>query len=186
MFISVCYCIVIDVVSTAAKEIFAVVCDGVTVGRPTCAVPHCAGMLETTKQTYCILHRQQMESTCRIIGCLNKADSGHKTCTEPEHRQAEEKYLDAGQATFQLKKRWERAIGEGDEVQHLDEEELDTGSEAVFEAMVDSGKGKGEKKIRGQFGRKRTHNEQLIIAPCGMILARETFLHSEAFSLVAV
>ncbi|THU81591.1 hypothetical protein K435DRAFT_693216, partial [Dendrothele bispora CBS 962.96] len=44
---------------------------------------------------------------------------------------------------------------------------------------------KKKKTVQAQFGRKRTHNEQLIISPCGMILARETFYHSEAFSLVA-
>src|SRR5258708_1894288 len=33
-------------------------------------------------------------------------------------------------------------------------------------------------KIRAQFGRRRTHNEQLIVAPCGMIIAREFFFSS--------
>jgi hypothetical protein len=42
------------------------------------------------------------------------------------------------------------------------------------------------KRIRAQFCRRRTHNEQLIVAPCGMILARETFYGAEAVSTVAV
>ncbi|KAE9398682.1 hypothetical protein BT96DRAFT_976284 [Gymnopus androsaceus JB14] len=60
-------------------------------------------------------------------------------------------------ATFQLKKQWEWAVVEGDEAQHLEEEELDTGSEVVFEAMVDSSKGKGEKKVHVHF--KCKHKE---------------------------
>ncbi|KAF8152634.1 hypothetical protein B0H34DRAFT_784636 [Crassisporium funariophilum] len=34
--------------------------------------------------------------------------------------------------------------------------------------------------VCSQFGRRRTHNEQLFVAPCGMIVARETFYHAEA------
>jgi hypothetical protein len=44
----------------------------------------------------------------------------------------------------------------------------------------------GNKRIRAQFARKRTHNEQLIVAPCGVIIARTTFFGSEAVSSVAV
>ena len=43
-----------------------------------------------------------------------------------------------------------------------------------------------KKKVRAQFGRKRTHNEQIIVAPCGMIMARETFFGAEAVSSVVV
>ena len=42
------------------------------------------------------------------------------------------------------------------------------------------------KKIRAQFGRKRTHNEQIMVAPCGMIIARATFFGAEAVSTVVV
>ena len=41
-------------------------------------------------------------------------------------------------------------------------------------------------KICAQFGRQRTHNEQVIVAPCGMIIARETFYGAEAVSTVVV
>ncbi|KAJ2915278.1 hypothetical protein MD484_g5125, partial [Candolleomyces efflorescens] len=36
------------------------------------------------------------------------------------------------------------------------------------------------KKLRAVFGRKRTHNEQILVAPCGVIIARETFFNAEA------
>lgn len=41
-------------------------------------------------------------------------------------------------------------------------------------------------KLRAQFGRKRTHNEQVVVAPCGMIIANEKFYGAEAVSSVAV
>lgn len=44
----------------------------------------------------------------------------------------------------------------------------------------------GSKRIRAQFGRKRTHNEQLIVCPCGVIVARTTFYGAEAISAVIV
>jgi CxC6 like cysteine cluster associated with KDZ transposases len=46
--------------------------------------------------------------------------------------------------------------------------------------------GKKSKKLRAQFGRTRTHNEQILVAPCGMIIARETFYFSEAIPSVVV
>ena len=42
------------------------------------------------------------------------------------------------------------------------------------------------KKLTARFGRRRTHNEQILVAPCGMILARETFYGAEAISSCAV
>ena len=42
------------------------------------------------------------------------------------------------------------------------------------------------KRVKAQFARSRTHNEQLIVAPCGMIKARRTMFFAEAISEVAV
>jgi hypothetical protein len=41
-------------------------------------------------------------------------------------------------------------------------------------------------KIRAQFGRRRTHNEQVIVAPCGIIITNEKFYGAEAVSSVVV
>ncbi|KAF8157692.1 hypothetical protein BJ912DRAFT_1026825 [Pholiota molesta] len=43
---------------------------------------------------------------------------------------------------------------------------------------------RGESRIQLQE-KKRTHNEQILVAPCGMILARETFYGAEAISTCA-
>ena len=42
------------------------------------------------------------------------------------------------------------------------------------------------KKICAQFGCKWTHNEQIIVAPCGMIIAWETFYGAEGVASVVV
>jgi hypothetical protein len=43
-----------------------------------------------------------------------------------------------------------------------------------------------QKQICVQFGCQRTHNEQVIVAPSGMILAQETFCEAEAVSTIVV
>jgi hypothetical protein len=43
-----------------------------------------------------------------------------------------------------------------------------------------------KKKIRAKFGRSQTHNEQILVAPCGIIIARETFYHAESITAVVV
>ncbi|KAI0042629.1 hypothetical protein FA95DRAFT_1635974 [Auriscalpium vulgare] len=42
----------------------------------------------------------------------------------------------------------------------------------------------GNVKRKAQFGRRRTHNEEIIVRPCGVILARATFYGAEAVSNV--
>ncbi|THU77374.1 hypothetical protein K435DRAFT_594271, partial [Dendrothele bispora CBS 962.96] len=173
-----------------AYEIFAVICDGVTVGRPCCGVPHCKGQLKSTQDVFCIEHDAK-RLICRVTGCERRIKSTtSQTCDLLDHQAAEARYRDEEKAVFQLKLRYERAR-RADEQANLDWDfgnaDLDTGSDAVFQAVVETGKGAKKQKstVRAQFGRRWTHNEQLIIAPCGTILARETFYFSEAFSAVA-
>ena len=49
-----------------------------------------------------------------------------------------------------------------------------------------AGPRQGNKRIQAKFGRQRSHNEQIIVAPCGVIIARTTFFGSEAPSKVKV
>jgi hypothetical protein len=44
----------------------------------------------------------------------------------------------------------------------------------------------GNRRVKAQFGRRRTHNEQLLVRPCGVIFARATFFGAEAVSNVLV
>jgi len=40
----------------------------------------------------------------------------------------------------------------------------------------------GNRAIKAQFGRRRTHNEQTLVRPCGIIYARATMYGTEAVS----
>jgi len=59
---------------------------------------------------------------------------------------------------------------------------LHTDEEVVVDAdgVCDGKPEAGNKTIRARFGRRRTHNEQLCVASCGIILGRATFYGSEA------
>lgn len=60
----------------------------------------------------------------------------------------------------------------------------------VFESNSDVGcEGKpdtGNRKLQARFGRRRTHNDELCVTSCGVILGRATFYGSEAQSGVIV
>ncbi|TFK18500.1 hypothetical protein FA15DRAFT_683263 [Coprinopsis marcescibilis] len=40
------------------------------------------------------------------------------------------------------------------------------------------------KKIRANFGQKQTHNEQILVTPCGVIIAQDTFYNTESIPSV--
>jgi hypothetical protein len=94
---------------------------------------------------------------------------------------------------FQLKARLERAkvahlndampfTGAGGKERNLNSDEEDISDNEGENPTNDT----PNPKIRVQHGRKRTHNEQLFVAPCGVIIARETFYGAEAVGSVVV
>ncbi|KZO91312.1 hypothetical protein CALVIDRAFT_521789 [Calocera viscosa TUFC12733] len=70
----------------------------------------------------------------------------------------------------------------------LDEEEAEQPKEEEELVQLDSlPRKEGKKKVlRARFGRRRTHNEQLIVRPCGIIVARGTFYGAEVLGSVVV
>jgi hypothetical protein len=109
-------------------------------------------------------------------------------CSEPSHQEVERIHQERGQARFQLKERLQRALvahpndaiaEEGTDLGDVDDEVED------FEIGGSEQRSKKE-RIRAQLGRRRTHNEQIIVAPCGIIIARETFYGAEGVGSVIV
>jgi hypothetical protein len=104
-----------------------------------------------------------------------------------------EEHLERGTARFQLKAKLERAkmiqmknsaprcLDIVPDLEAEDDELSDVDDEDVLEEESSSAP-----QIRVQVGRRRTHNEQLFVAPCGMVIARETFYGAEAPSTVIV
>ena len=197
--------------------------DGITLGRPTCGVPHCTIPLSNKRHRFCPIH-VDLDQKCVIVGCSGRISApGKRTCKEPTHQQVEAVHVERGGAAFQLKERLKRAKvahpkhGEALDlpIAHIVEQDddLDETYEIVGDRVIPS---EGEaitqtilaraslnptigssslavpqtasakKKIRAQFGHSRTHNEQILVAPCGMIIARETFYYAESITAVVV
>ena len=172
--------------------------DGVTVGHPCCGHPNCKDPLQSNRDRFCPAH-QHLSRVCAIVGCCLAANPGRKTCGLSEHSAVEDVHINRGQARFQLQERLRRAqlahpkdalANENTNISDLID---DPSMEEEFEVNAQGNPIPttlsptiGKKALRAQFGRKRTHNEQLIVAPCGIIVARETFYHAEAVHSVVV
>lgn len=130
----------------------------------------------------------------------------------PEHQDVERIYVLRGQSHVQLQEKLRRQrvthpddgiakeveIGEliDDDVEE-EEFEVDEQDMNLVHGVTDGVSdprgasppqtgGPTKKRISAQFGRRRTHNEQILVAPCGMIIARETFYGAEAIATCAV
>jgi hypothetical protein len=87
------------------------------------------------------------------------------------HQEVENAYNEQGTARFQLQKQLQRAF-----VSHPDSSEPNAESQDPTEPNIDElievEKDTPKGKLKAEFGRRRTHNEQVIVYPCGMILLR--------------
>ncbi|KAG2153928.1 hypothetical protein DEU56DRAFT_907395 [Suillus clintonianus] len=173
----------------ANKLVSVIVVDGVVVSRPCCSVPNCWVHLRTPQDRFCHAHSAHLNQ-CAIKGCAQSVVSGGLTCDIPAHQESEALHTLRGKSRFRLHERLERSRaihgrlanvqagadddgdGDGDGTQAIGEEEYD----------VKSGK---KKKLRAQFTRNYTHCEELIVAPCRMIHARETMHNAEGVGSVA-
>ncbi|KAG6822800.1 hypothetical protein H0H92_012529, partial [Tricholoma furcatifolium] len=148
------------------KVTWAVVTDGVTVGRPCCGVHNCHKSLMSNRHRFCPDH-ESLSLVCAIVGCDRAVQSGSKACDTKEHQEIKQVHVERGQAAFQLKERLlraQRATGSNSDGSDEEDATFDVVDEHVNSSSGDQDKGK--KKVRAQFGRKRSHNEQLIVAPC--------------------
>jgi len=161
----------------------AVVTDGVTLGRPCCKVHNCSKPLPNNRAHFCINHESQ-KSTCVVTDCTYKAQDGFRTCSERTHREMEEKHKESGKAFFQLRLRLARhnttqlpdsLNTEANIPEDEDEDQVLTHKSET-----------GNRVPKARFARRRTHNEQLIVSCCGVVLARGTMFGAEAISGVKV
>lgn len=88
-------------------------------------------------------------SDCCVRGCVMPREPGYRTCNMREHRDEELKRQMRGRK--------------------------------MARAAKDGSRGQGGKKksVLGSFSRKWTHNEQLMVRPCGVVVGRSTFFGSE-------
>lgn len=173
--------------------------DGVTIGHPCCAVHDCTVPLASPKHRFCPSHKDHAIK-CAVVSCKDSIESGFRTCALPDHRKVEDYLNIKNKAMFQLKHRLARlkvmqpsdalANDPNDEAANLhddEEEELDVAIDKAGGPQECDGKSEeGNRKLRVRFGRRRTHNEQLCVASCGVIRGRATFFGSEALNGVRV
>ena len=168
-------------VSLCIGYIRAVVMDGITIGRPCCKVHDCQEPLPSQRARFCVQHSSKNDD-CVVVGCTGKVTPGFQTCLNPSHRSLEDPSNRS--ALFVLRRRLERlrtASLEGDG-QEVTDELVDIDADGECPSKPDE----GNTKPRARFGRRRTHNEQLVVATCGVILGRATMFGSEGIDGVRV
>ncbi|KDR69492.1 hypothetical protein GALMADRAFT_77432, partial [Galerina marginata CBS 339.88] len=164
-------CYVYEGESGQQYQVSSVVTDGITIGRPTCSVHDCTNPLPNVRHHYCGPHHG-LSKLCAVVKCDKEVEEGFRTCPFEDHRKIELYQYQKGKAMFQLKKRLERVKGPGVD----DDKEL----ALTLEGTCDGKPETGNRNVQARFGRRWTHNEQLCVASCGVILGRATFYGSEA------
>ncbi|KAI0360950.1 hypothetical protein OH77DRAFT_1392352 [Trametes cingulata] len=190
----------------------SVVTDGVAIGHPCCGVHDCKKPLIRSKGArYCAEHSAN-ERKCSVVDCSVQAQSGFKTCGMPAHRAMDETYHLKNSAMFQLQARLQRlsAAQHGKTLvpdildlpsattsATLSSTSHSNGAQAgrtectsgdseleppPAEAVCEEKSAKGNRRLTALFGRRRTHNEELCVTSCGVILGRATFFGSEAIN----
>ncbi|KAJ7223482.1 hypothetical protein GGX14DRAFT_351911 [Mycena pura] len=137
--------------------------DGVTLGHPCCSQTNCQNRLASAKDRFCPAHKN-LASQCHIIGCEQPASADFITCSISEHRAKEQTILSL--------------ISTED----FDDTVRDnTGIWEVNSAVMSGKKGQAKKQptVRLRTTRRWTHNEQLFVLSCGVIIARATFFSHE-------
>ncbi|KAJ7168381.1 hypothetical protein C8R43DRAFT_877227 [Mycena crocata] len=163
-------------------------CDGDTIGHRCCKAHDCKTPLASNRRHFCPDH-QHLKLKCAVIDCTEDAIIGHRTCANLEHRTLENAYFSRGKGLFQLRSRLKKAgvaVQEDSVPPGFSDEDFD--DEVVIEGDIaadcDGKSETGNRTLRAYFGARRTHNEQLIMRSCGVILSRATFFGSEAISSV--
>lgn len=181
--------------------------DGVTVGHPRCNVEHCTNELRSSRDRFCALHWGQRD-LCAIRECGLQSSLGFWTCAHTKHRSVELRRREQGKAIFRLKARLAKASGTTEpreplsEVEYVDEtmEDSELGHDCLSALDPISGNSAtepqqshvhdtqtvGRQKTRTSLSQRWTHNEQLIVQCCGVILSRATFFEAESPSNAVV
>lgn len=146
----------------------AAVTDGVTLGHPCCNEHDCKEPLQKIYDEFCLFHDTH-NTMCCVKGCSSPRKEGFRTCEAVEHRMEEERRSSMSKKR-RIKKR-SQLSGVGDAIES---------SRGRLEGRS------GARKLPGAFGRRWTHNEQLMVRPCGVVIGRATFYASESLGAVRV
>ncbi|KAK6971993.1 hypothetical protein R3P38DRAFT_2751037 [Favolaschia claudopus] len=167
-------------------------CDGDTIGHRCCKAHNCKTPLASNLQHFCPGH-QDRKLKCAVIDCDADSAKNHRTCADPAHRALETAYFTRGKSLYKLRSRHKKTgvavpadsmpdiTGDNDDD---DEVIIEHGRDGPVQVGCDGKPEGGNRRLRAYFGSRRTHNEQLIMRSCGVILSRATLFGSEAVSAV--
>ena len=137
---------------------------------------------------YCPYHAH-LSNRCMVLSCNKVAEIGFQTCLDPNHQGFEIKYKMSSKAMFQLQNHLEHSypIFSAPNTSHTEVSGInaDQGIE-VMEDDCSGGPVDGNQKPQAHFGHQRTHNDELCVASCSIILGQTTFYGSEAPSAICV
>ncbi|KAJ6589052.1 hypothetical protein B0H19DRAFT_1058126 [Mycena capillaripes] len=164
-------------------QITAGVHDGVTVWHLACSVHNCTEPLLSQKAQFCSTHAH-LKDVCYIQGCVSAVQPGFSTCSLDSHRAHELASIERHAAMFRLHNRLQKSgipqVGKAGSTSMV--EELPT-PPSVAEGS--SASASGSSAMKGKNSGSWTHNEQLFVRCCGVIISRVTFYGSEGITGVA-
>jgi hypothetical protein len=179
--------------SQALVKIQTAHCDGDTIGHRCCKVHDCKVPLASNRRHFCPDH-QHMKLKCAVTDCEEPCPTGFQTCADRSHRALETAYFTRGKSLHKLRSRLKKvgvavpvdSVPDGEDEYDDDEVIIESGRDGPVQVDCEGKPEMGNRKLRAYFGSRRTHNEQLIMRSCGVILSRATLFGSEAVSAVNV
>ena len=165
------------------RKFSVAITDGVTMGHSCCAEHNCHEPLLNNRDRFCQQHLS-LTNVCAVVGCECAVIPSTKTCELASHKAVEEAYFLCGQSHFQLLACLQRAHLSNptnstlEEVPNNDDEDFEVAKQPADADAIDIGTGPAltgakqhQAKLRAQFSQRQTHNKQLIVTPCGIILS---------------
>ena len=176
--------------------------------KPKETLEPCREELSKPTDHFCPRH-SFLRSTCCIQGCHQLATDNKRTCPDSRHREAEANYVAPklsmhhrrtvqSRPSMSSRDLGDRLVSSNDpghpdtRVEDLpvldglviEEDEVFEVSGAAASERRETDRQQG--KIRGEFSRRRTHNEEFRCRCCGIIVDMATFYISEGVSTCVV
>lgn len=151
-----------------------------------CVVHDCTIALADQQDWFCPIH-EDLKLQCCIVSCESQTEARHLTCSNLVHC-AFESSREANSALFVLRRRLDRAgvsniqtIGFTASLAAVAPIVSDTPASNSAQINQETGPA-----LKGRTSWRWTHNEQLFVRPCEVIVSHATFFGSEGVSGVQV
>lgn len=158
----------------------------------------CVEYLNRVHDRYCQNHQDQLSNQCIAQPCIAPRLPKKEHCGNLDHIEAYKMHKHRRHANFTLARSTNRpgaklpsdpSVHQNSwtaALENLDTIFLQNEGDREHEMARDGGEAASKKKNRICLSHCRTHNDQLIVGCCGMIIARTTFYHAESVSAVKV